>query len=469
MPQHARFTLTLNSYADDIARARFNKAVDELTPEEGHYVDLAKLDDSALRVAANAGDESASEILRARRQLADALDETLDAADVRTTRTLARNEFTDRVLNRARTPAWTRAEGGLWTRDARPDRADVDADARRAEDVESAAGRGQDRFDTEGRRNPGNPLQARDDVGRFTPDDTGRILVDPFDTEDRRTTPDNDDRTTPATGTRTTPPTGTRTTPPTGTPPPERTLPPVRRRPPPVGILPPPPPPERTPPPDELIIDPVDPGRTTPPTPPERIPPTLPPVRRRPPPVGILPPPPPRIEPPDVVMRDPGTPPPGRRTPPPQPEDVPPVVPGRRTPPDEDDGGKPRRATVRPKSHRGVPPTDEAPHPKIVVRQDVVSRELDLETGEETIVVHEGSDLVVTERGPRPYRNRRIPSGNRTITTDDRGAIHEQRKRTRRKLHPFLTRGELRSVNRRRQRSTTDRARRRRPGRTRRR
>ena len=237
MPQHARFTLTLNSYADDIARAGFNKAVDELTPEEGHYVDLAKLDDSALRVAANAGDESASEILRARRQLADALDETLDAADVRTTRTLARNEFTDRVLNRARTPAWTRAEGGLWTRDARPDRADVDADARRAEDVESAAGRGQDRFDTEGRRNPGNPLQARDDVGRFTPDDTGRILVDPFDTEDRRTTPDNDDRTTPPRRLS------------------ERATVEIRR-----------PPSERRRP----LINPVDPGRTTPPTPPER-------------------------------------------------------------------------------------------------------------------------------------------------------------------------------------------------------
>ena len=116
-----------------------------------------------------------------------------------------------------------------------------------------------------------------------------------------------------------------------------------------------------------------------------------------------------------------------------------------------------------------VPVTAEAPHPKVVVREDIVVRELDLETGEEVIVAREQGPLVVTERDARPHRNRKIASGNRLVSTDDRGRIHEQRKRTRRKLHPYLSRGELRSVNGQRQRSTTSSARRRRTGRRRRR
>ena len=80
---------------------------------------------------------------------------------------------------------------------------------------------------------------------------------------------------------------------------------------------------------------------------------------------------------------------------------------------------------------------------------------------------------MVTERDSRPHRNRKIASGNRTVTTDQRGRVHEQRKATRRKLHPFLSRGELRSINGQRKRSTSSRARRpsrgRRPSRARRR
>ena len=128
---------------------------------------------------------------------------------------------------------------GLITRDTRDDvgrapqslavddRARVDADDGRT----SAAGRGQDPFDTE--RRPFDPYTPRDTLGRFAPADGRDHLRDPFDTEEgRRTTPDDD-----------------RTTPPTGTPPP---------------------------------VELIEPKRTTPPPPPpERVPPGLPPVRRR--------------------------------------------------------------------------------------------------------------------------------------------------------------------------------------------
>ena len=48
-----------------------------------------------------------------------------------------------------------------------------------------------------------------------------------------------------------------------------------------------------------------------------------------------------------------------------------------------------------------APATKDRPHPRVVVRKDVVTRELDLETGEEVIRMDEGTNLVVTERGPR--------------------------------------------------------------------
>ena len=211
--------------ADDIARARFNKQLDELTPEEGHYVDLAKLDDETLRAAAAQGDDSASEILRARKAIADALDEGIDAAaDARTTRARVQDEVSDRVLNRARTPAWERSESGLWTRadpaetDTRADRVDVDTRADPAdtdterppvrvegEERSTTAGRGQDPFDTEDRRTtpdepegrlPGQPIE--DDVWRRTPtpDDEpeGRLPGQPIEDDVwRRTPPTPDD------------------------------------------------------------------------------------------------------------------------------------------------------------------------------------------------------------------------------------------------------------------------------------
>ena len=203
-----------------------------------------------------------------------------------------------------------------------------------------------------------------------------------------------------------------------------------------------------------------------------RTPPTLPPERRRPPPAVILPPPPPRIVPPDVVIRDPGAPPPPppeRITPPPRVEDVPPVVPRGGAPPPDEDDSKRRRVNAQGQGVREAPATPETPHPKVVVREDIVVRELDLETGEEVIVAREEGALVVTERDARPHRNRKIASGNRIVTTDQQGQIHEQRTKTRRKLHPYLRRGELRSVTGQRHRSTTSRARRPRTGRRRRR
>ena len=127
-----------------------------MTPEEGHYVDLAKLDDETLRAAAAQGDESASEILRARQAIADALDEGIDAAaDARTTRVRARDELTDRVLNRARTPAWdtfrkrlvgSRRPCGRRTLDTERPRVEVE------DERPTTAGRGQDPFDAEDRR-----------------------------------------------------------------------------------------------------------------------------------------------------------------------------------------------------------------------------------------------------------------------------------------------------------------------------
>ena len=415
--------------ADDIARARFNKQLDELTPEEGHYVDLAKLDDETLRAVAAQGDDSATEILRARQQVADALDDTIDAAaDTRTTRARVQDEVRDRFLNRARTPAWERSESGLWTR---ADRVDVDTDTRAA------------RVDTEDRRTtpdkpegrlPGQPIE--DDVWRRTPtpDDKpeGRLPGQPIEDDVWRRTPTPDDK-------------------------PEGRLPgqpiedDVWRRTPtpddkPEGRLP-----------GQPIEDDV--WRRTPP----------PPVRRRPPPP---PPPPPRIEPPDVVIRDPGAPPPPppeRITPPPRVEDVPPVVPRGGAPPPDEDDSKRRRVNAQGQRVREAPATTETPHPKVVVREDIVVRELNLETGEEIIVAREAGPLVVTERDARPHRNRRIASGNRTVTTDQQGQIHEQRTRTRRKVHPYLRRGELRPVTGQRHRSTTSRARRPRTGRRRRR
>ena len=411
---------------ENLRRLNPNFKAVTITERAGLADDLARqadvLDDAARRAddAARQADDLDDAARAVRGENAEALSRRAD--DLRTDAARIRREIDDaerafqgaaeRAGEAAGVTRWAQGARGLLTRDTRDDvgRAPQCLAVDASDERTSAAGRGHDPFDTEGRRNPGNPLQARDVAGRFTPDDTGRILVDPFDTEDRRTTPDDD---------RTTPP-GPPTTPPTGT------------QPPPVRIEPP------------RGEDPIG-GRTTPPPPPREEPP------------------------PDVLIRDPGTPPPPeRRTPPPpQPEDVPPAIPRRGGPPDEDDGGKRRSEDGRSKPAREVPPTDEAPHAKVVVRQDLVLRELDLETGEETISVREASPLVVTERDSRPHRNRQIASGNRTVTTDQRGRVHEQRKTTRRKLHPFLSRGELRSING--QRRTASRSRRRRPGRARRR
>ena len=64
---------------------------------------------------------------------------------------------------------------------------------------------------------------------------------------------------------------------------------------------------------------------------------------------------------------------------------------------------------------------------------------MELKTGEENIIVHEGGLLRVTQTSARPHRERAVQSGNRTITTDSQGRVSEKR---RKRLHTFARRAD---------------------------
>ncbi len=64
---------------------------------------------------------------------------------------------------------------------------------------------------------------------------------------------------------------------------------------------------------------------------------------------------------------------------------------------------------------------------------------MDLKTGEENIIVHEGGPLRVTQTYARSHRERAVQSGNRTITTDSQGRVSEKRCK---RLHQFARRAD---------------------------
>ena len=68
-------------------------------------------------------------------------------------------------------------------------------------------------------------------------------------------------------------------------------------------------------------------------------------------------------------------------------------------------------------------------------------RAVNLETGEEEIEVLDAGELAVARYSRGPARNRSYQSGNRTITTDARGRVSTQRRKRRKKLHPYLRNG----------------------------
>ena len=450
---------------EDIARARFGKSLDELTPEEGQYARLASQDDDALRAAESQGSEAAAEILAARRSVND----SLAAADTRvawTTHDVARSV----ALDRARWPRWTNTESGLWVREDPGGQTNV----RQTRDPRPEIATGfvsTARVDME----PATPPWARDGHPEPVEADDGVRSARQMESESIRTTPlagddsriDGQPRAETPDSTRTTPPPGedrvidgqpraetpdpTRTTPPPGedrvidgqpraeTPDPTRTTPPPGE--------------------DRVIDDPPrvetpDPTRTTPP--PGKDPSgeqatreTFPPPRTR-----FLPPPvaPDRTSPPGVEVRSPLQPPRVPTRTPPQIQLPPPSRQGSPVDPDtrrRRDGDIPVRPTT-PKEVR-----EAEAWPEVVVHRNLVERTIDLETGVEEITVKRFGNLDVFNTSSRPLRNRRIVSGNRIIRTDDVGRVNEQRQPRRRKRHshPWLTQREQLDLARRKARA----------------
>ena len=84
---------------------------------------------------------------------------------------------------------------------------------------------------------------------------------------------------------------------------------------------------------------------------------------------------------------------------------------------------------------------DRGAHPSVVVHENVVRRAVNLETGEEEIEVLDAGELAIKRFSKRPARNRSYQSGNTTITTDARGRVSTQRRKRRKKLHPYLRHG----------------------------
>ena len=423
---------------EDIARARFDKDMADLAPEESRYVELAQQSDDALKQLDAQGDNTAKEILQARADITEAANLGEDAGRSAYTASRGRSVAREGPVKEATldTPESVRQE--------RPeDRQDF---------TESESGL----FvpENQGMRGEGGRLDEGDDIfgvrdpaapGRVTDPPAGEPRVtDPPAGEPRVTDPPaGEPRVTdpPAGEPRVTdPPAGEPrvTDPPAGEPrvtDPPADEPRITPPPPPERIGdPPPPPPERTPPPPppERTPPPPPPERTPPPPPPERTPPPPPPERTPPPPpperIGDPPPPPPeRTPPPPPPERigDPPPPPP-ERTPPP-PRDDPRVtdpddairIPGetvRRDEPErepDDPTTFPRR--IKPPGSRQIDddptptPRPEGHYPRQIAHRESVEYSFDPESGEYNAQVVESTDpVVVNWDQSAPSRDERL-------------------------------------------------------------
>ena len=80
------------------------------------------------------------------------------------------------------------------------------------------------------------------------------------------------------------------------------------------------------------------------------------------------------------------------------------------------------------------------------MRESILRRTIDLEEGTENVEALNIPKVKVIRRQQRPIRNRRIESGNSTITTDHQGKVRRKRRKHRKIKHPYLRPHELRGL-----------------------
>ena len=184
--ERAGFADDLARRADDLARQADDldaAALDDLAggarPDADGLARQADDLDAAARAARGQESEKLARRADDLRADADRIRREIDDAE------RAFRGAAERAGETAGVTRWAQGARGLLTRDTRDDvgiRPGIQTGERGRVDTEdervTTAGRGQDPYDTE-RRNPGNPGQVLDDVGRFT--------QDPYDTEQRDT------------------------------------------------------------------------------------------------------------------------------------------------------------------------------------------------------------------------------------------------------------------------------------------